>query len=170
MKDINLAKITKTGALCALAVMIFMAESLLPPLLFFAPGTRIGLASVFVNLAFIMYGKKEAFAVLAVKCFLGAVFSGNIFSLYYSFPAGLISLTATILLFEFAYPKTGVIAISVSGAILHNIVQIAMAVILTGTSQIFYYVIFVTAAGLIAGIITGTCLYYIVRYVPQRYI
>ncbi len=64
----NLNKIAKIALISALAVIVFTAESLLPPLLFFAPGTKIGLASIFVSLAYILYGKKEALTVLFVKC------------------------------------------------------------------------------------------------------
>lgn len=167
---INTKKITRLSLICALAAIIFVAEGLLPPLLFFAPGTKIGLASIFVTLAYILYGKKEALAILIVKCFLGAVFSGNIFSLYYSLPAGFVSLAAAVLLYENLYPKTGIISVSVVAAIFHNITQIAMAVIITSTPQILYYVIFVAAAGVIAGLITGACLYFIIRYMPERYL
>ncbi len=76
-------KLTRLAVLCVLALITFMVENLLPPLFAFAPGTKLGLASIFVNLAFLIYGKKEAVLVLGVKCLLGAVFTGNIFSLYY---------------------------------------------------------------------------------------
>lgn len=164
----NAKKYTKIALICALAAIVFTAESLLPPLLFFAPGTKIGLASIFVSFTYIAYGKKEAIIVLATKCLFGAVFSGNIFALYYSIPAGLFSLIITVLLFEFFYPKIGILSISVAAAITHNIVQLIMAAILTAIIQILYYVIFVTAAGIIAGIITGICLYYIIKAIPEK--
>lgn len=166
---VNVKKITNLSLICALSVIVFTAEGLLPPLLFFAPGTKIGLASIFVCLAYILYGKKEAAAVLFVKCFFGALFSGNMFSLLYSIPSGIVSLAATILLYEFAYPKTGIVSVSVTAAVLHNITQIAMAAIITATLQVFYYSVIVAAAGVIAGVITGVCLYYIIKNIPVSY-
>jgi len=163
MKGINTKKITKLALITALALITFMLENLLPPVFVFAPGTKLGLASVFVNLAFILYGKKEALIVLVIKCVLGAVFSGNMFSLYYSVPAGLLSLAAAIALFTFVYNKIGVITISVFCAVIHNITQIVMAVIITGTSQLIYYSFLAGAAGIIAGIITGLTLYIIIK-------
>ena len=166
----NPKKIARLSLISALALITFTAENLLPPLLFFAPGTKIGLASVFVTLAFILYGKTEAIIVLFIKCILGAVFSGNIFTLYYSVPAGLVSLIITIILYNTVYPKIGVIAVSIIAAIFHNIVQIIMAAILIKTFMILSYILIVAIAGVIAGIITGVCLYFMIKYIPQKYL
>lgn len=161
-------KLTRLAVLCTLALITFMVENLLPPLLAFAPGTKLGFASIFVNLAFLIYGKKEAFLVLGIKCLLGAVFTGNIFSLYYSIPAGAVSLLTTILLFKSAFPKISVITVSVAAAIMHNAVQIIMAAILFNTMQIVYYIPLASIAGFLAGIFTGLCLYFIIKYIPKK--
>lgn len=168
MININTKKIASLSVITALALIMFMVESFLPPLLIFAPGTKIGLANIFVFLALIIYGKKEAFTVLILKCALGAVFSGNVFSLYYSLPAGVTSLISAIVLFKFVYDKIGIITISILCALLHNIIQIIMAALLAATPQILSYIPLASAAGIIAGIITGLSIYFIIKYLPSK--
>jgi heptaprenyl diphosphate synthase len=164
-------KITALAALAALALITFIIESLLPPALFFAPGTKLGIANIFVFLALIIYGKKEAFAVLLVKCVLGAVFSGNIFSLYYSLIAGTVSLSLAIALFTFAYGKIGVITISVFCAVAHNAAQVAVAAVISRTPLLItYYLPLASAAGIIAGVVTGICVYLIIKRLPDNLI
>ena len=151
------------GMLAALALIAFMIESLLPPMLAFAPGTKIGFSSVFVSLCLILYGERDALLVLIVKCALGSVFSGNVFSLYYSLPAGLASLLISVLLYRRAFPKVSVLFISVVSAVCHNITQIMMAWALLNMAQVLCYVPVVTLAGAIAGTVTGAVYYAVGR-------
>ena len=82
-----------SGMLAALALIAFMIESLLPRCSLSRRGQN-RLSSVFVSLCLILYGERDALLVLIVKCALGSVFSGNVFSLYYSLPAGLAVLAS----------------------------------------------------------------------------
>ena len=161
-------RIAKVGLLAALALITFMIENRLPPLLAFAPGTKIGLASIFVNICLILYGERDAVLVLLVKSLLGSVFSGNMFSLYYSLPAGGVSLIVAILLYRTVFPKVGVVSVSVLSAVFHNLTQIAMASILLGAPQVLYYAPVVTLAGVLAGLVTGICICYIIKALPER--
>lgn len=158
------------GMLAALALIAFMIENLLPPLLAFAPGSKIGLASVFVTICLILYGERDAFLVLIAKCVLGSIFSGNMFSLYYSLPAGLVSLLVSIILYRLAFPRVSVLCVSVISAAFHNITQLLMAWALVGVAQVLLYVPVVILAGAIAGTLTGLCIYYAVRALPESLI
>ena len=168
MKKTNTQRLTRVGLFSTLALVTFLIENIFPPLLAFAPGTKIGIASIFVNLALIVYGEREALIVLSVKCFLGALFSGNMFSLYYSIPAGVSSLAVSILIYRLAVPKVSLVTMSICAAITHNIIQIFMVVILYNTPQMLYYIAVVSIAGFFAGVITGLALTFIIKVIPTR--
>lgn len=164
----DIRKLTRVSVLCALALIIFMVENLFPPIFAFAPGSKLGLSGMIVTLTIILYGEKSAAAVLLVKCVLGSFFSGNVFMLYYSLPAGIVSLIAGSLLIRFFMGKISVITVSVISALLHNVMQIIMAALLLQNVHLLYYIMLMSVAGCAAGAVTGTALYFLIRYVPQK--
>ena len=68
-------KIAVLAILTALSLITFIIESLFPPLII--PGAKMGLANVFSFAALIMYSPIEAFAIVAIRTVLGAVYAGN---------------------------------------------------------------------------------------------
>jgi heptaprenyl diphosphate synthase len=56
--------------------------------------------------------------------------------------------------------------VSVTGGVLHNIGQIAMACILLGTNAIAYYLPFLILSGTIAGILIGLVAAMLVKRIP----
>ena len=159
--------ITLAGILSALAAIAFFIENLFPPL--FVPGAKMGLSNIFVLFALISVGKCGAFAVLSVKIVLGSLLSGNISAVMYGLPAGLVSLTAEILLFEFA-SKLSVTAISVCGAMVNSTVQNAVFCIVTSDAGYFVYLPYLALISAISGLIVGLAVYLLVKFIPLRYL
>ena len=74
-------------------------------------------------------------------------------SFLYSFAGAVLSLSGMVLL-----KKTGIVshvAVSVTGGVLHNVGQIAMACFILGTNAIVYYLPFLLLSGVIAGVVIG---------------
>ena len=74
---------TKQLALCALMTALALAlsyvERFLPlQLLIPLPGVKLGLANIVTLVALYILKKRHAFAILLLRCFLGAVFGGGI--------------------------------------------------------------------------------------------
>ena len=143
-----------TAALfAAAALIIFVLEAQIPSPTAI-PGIKLGLANEITLMAVRLCGRKDAFAVLAVRILLGAVFCGTPVSLAYSAAGGLLCYAVTALL-------TGVLTdrqipfLSVAGAIAHNTGQIAVAAFVTGTAKVFTYLPLLTVSAVITGLFTG---------------
>jgi heptaprenyl diphosphate synthase len=91
--------------------------------------------------------------VSLIRVFLIGILFGTGVSLLYSAAGAVLSLSGMVLL-----KKTGLfstVTVSVTGGVLHNIGQIAMACFLLETNVIKYYLPFLTLGGVAAGIIIG---------------
>lgn len=63
----SVKKLAAEGLLLAAASIVFLIESLIPPLLPVAPYVKIGLANVFVLLVIVRFGVRDAFLFVLVK-------------------------------------------------------------------------------------------------------
>ena len=148
-------KITELALLTALALIIFTVELRIPvpvPI----PGIKLGLANIVTVYAIYRYRAGEVFLVVFGRIFLGAVFVGNLTALLYSFTGGLFCLLGMLLLKKLISEKC-IWLLSIFGAILHNIGQILVAVLVTGTFLIASYLPVLIVSGCITGAFTGIC-------------
>ena len=145
---------------------MFMVESLFPPL--FLPGAKMGLSNIFSLLTLFVLGPTEAIILVVVRTVLGSVFTGNVSTLMYSLSAGLVSVIVSTVLVEFAYPKVSIVAISVVAAVMHNLTQNVVFCIVSKTPQMFSYMPWLALIGVLAGVIVGFAVWFILRAVPTR--
>ena len=103
-------RIAYAALLTAIALVLHLLENALPPLLSFAPGAKMGLSNVVSLIALFLLGVPDAYVILIIRCLLGAVFGGNLWSLVYALPAGIISLTVQVLLVKLVLPKLSLTA------------------------------------------------------------
>lgn len=158
-------KIAMLALFSALGLIVFIIENQFPPL--FVPGAKMGLANIFSLAALILYGPIEALVVVAVRTVLGSLFAGNVSMLLYSLTGGVISLALSAILIYIAYPRVSVLAVSVAAAVLHNIVQNAVFVLVTGTSLMFSYMPYLALIGVLSGAIVGAVVTIIFKKVPE---
>ncbi|MBO5327734.1 MAG: Gx transporter family protein [Clostridia bacterium] len=165
MNEIHAKKITAMAAFTALALVTFLIENLFPPLMGI-PGAKMGLANIFSFAALIVYGPIEAFIVVALRTFLGALFAGNFSALLYSFTGGVISMAISCLLLYAVHPKISVLAVSVFSAVAHNVTQNAVYALITSTLNVFALLPYLCIMGVASGAIIGVCITVIVKKVP----
>ena len=168
-RHLTTQRITRLALFTAAALILTLVENFLPPLLFFAPGVKIGLPNAAILAVLILFGPIDALVVLAAKCLLGALFAGNPIALMYSVPAGLTSLAVQYLLYRFLFPKISLLSISLTGAVIHNTVQLLIASLVVRQS-LFYFLPFTLIASTIAGLFIGLAVYFTVKYLPRRVI
>ena len=154
------------AVLTAMSLITFMIESLFPPL--FIPGAKMGLSNIFSLLALFVLGPSEAIVLVLVRTTLGSVFTGNISTLMYSMTAGLVSVIVSTVLVEFAYPKVSIVAISVVAAVIHNLTQNTVFCLVSNTPEMFLYMPWLALLGVLAGVIVGFAVWFILRAVPTR--
>lgn len=159
-------KIAVLSLLTGFSLIMFIIENLLPPL--FIPGAKLGLANIFSFAALILYSPVEAFLVLTARTVLGAVFAGNLSALLYSFTGGAVSMAVSSVLIYTLYPKISVMAVSVAAAVLHNITQNIIFVLLTGSALLFGYMPYLALIGIFSGGVVGGITLVIFKGIPTK--
>lgn len=163
----NTRKITRLALLTAIALTIFMIEAQLPPLTPI-PGIKLGLSNIVTVFAAFTMGSWEAAAILAVRVFLGAVFSGQMSAILYSAAGGILSIFTTIMLRRILTKKQIWVAGSI-GAMAHNVGQMLMALAITRTPQLIYYLPVLLLSGIITGLFTGLAAQALVNHMKKLY-
>lgn len=151
----KLKQLTTNALLTAIALTIFMIEAQIPapiPI----PGIKLGLANIITVFAMFAYTPKDALLILSIRVFLGSIFSGQISTLLYSAAGGLLCFCVMFLIRKILSDKQLWVA-SVIGAVFHNIGQILVAVLVTGTPGILVYLPVLMISGIAAGLFTGLC-------------
>ncbi len=149
------------GVLTAIALTIFVLELQIPPLTA-VPGIKLGLSNVVTLFALAVLGPADAFLILVARVFLGSVFSGQIMTLAYSLTGGVFCLLAEAALIKI-FPRRSLWAVSVIGAVIHNFAQICVAVLITRTPGIFWYLPYLAIAGIITGAFIGAAVQFSLR-------
>lgn len=154
-------KLTELALLATIALTIFMVERQIPnpiPI----PGVKLGLANIVTVYAVYRYRPREVLLLVLTRIILGAIFGGNMMLLLYSAAGGLLCLAGMIPLHHMIPERTLWIS-SVLGAVLHNIGQIAVAVLVAGSPGILMYFPFLLVSGSCAGAFTGLCAQFFIR-------
>lgn len=152
--------------LTAIALAIHVAEAQIPapvPI----PGVKLGLANIVTVYAIFSLGAGPALMILVARILLGSFFAGQIMSLFYSLAGGLLCYVVMLLLRRVLTAKQIWIA-SVLGAIAHNIGQILVAIVVTGTPAIVSYLPILLISGIAAGLFTGVAAQYLVNRMGKR--
>ncbi len=157
-------KIAVLAIFITLSLITFIIENQFPPL--FVPGARMGLANIFSFTALIMFSPVEAFIVVAVRTGLGAIYAGNVSALLYSFTGGVVSMAISSVLMYTVYPRVSVMAVSVLGAVAHNVMQNIVFVLLTDTSTLTLIPYFILA-GILSGAIVGAVTLLLFKKIPM---
>lgn len=169
MKDITMKKkqtakkLVLLALLVAMSLIMFLIESQFPPLI--VPGAKMGLSNLFSLLALLLYGPVEAFVVIVARTLLGALFS-NPFALVYSFTAGVTTILLSSLLYRLVFPRISILAISIAGGVVHNLVQLVVYLFLSKTALLVFYAPYLALAGVLSGTIVGLTLFLLIKKIP----
>lgn len=128
-------------------------ESLFP-LSFAVPGIKMGLANIVIIFVLYKMSTIDAVIVSIIRVLLVSLLFGNVMTLAYSISGAVLSLLFMVMLKS--TEKFSTIGVSVTGAIMHNIGQILMAMLLLETQQIIYYLPALLISGIVTGILIGT--------------
>ena len=142
------------GLFIALAMILSYVESLIPPLVA-VQGVKIGLPNLVIMFMLYRIGSREAITVSLIRVVLVSLLFSSAMSMAYGLAGAALSLTGMMLL-----RKTNLfscITVSVVGGVLHNIGQIAVAILITGTKQLVLYLPVLLISGVIAGVAIGIC-------------
>lgn len=149
---------TRQLALCAVLTAMALALSYLEnffplSLAIPIPGFKLGLANIVTVFALYALGPAQALLILLSRCFLGAVFAGNMNALIFSLLGGVSAMLAMILLSRLR--GLSVYGVSVGGAAAHNCGQVAAAVLTLGNTAPLCYLPILLGVSLFTGALTG---------------
>ena len=161
----KLKQLTRCALLASVALIIFIVEAHIPPLVP-VPGFKLGLANVVTLVAVYILGVKEAFLILTVRIVLGNMFSGQLMSMMYSFCGGYLCFGVTALLKKYFNGNT-IWALGVVGAIFHNVGQTLCAYFFFESAAIFYYGAILCLTAVVTGIFTGLCAQFTIKKFKQ---
>ena len=156
----NARKIAFLGLMLAFILILAVLENMLPPIFPMLPPqfSRIGLSNVVVMYVVFFVGKKEAVTMAILKALFGFLMRGPMAGIL-SLTGGLLSVFFIILLLWIFKDKISYIALSVAGAIGHNLGQItAASLILENWNLFVFYFPILLISGVIFGSVTGTFL------------
>ncbi len=157
----KIKKLTTCALLTAIALTIWVAESYIPPLTP-VPGIKLGLANIVTIFTAYYLGGSYAVSVLTLRVVLGLLLTGQVSAALYAAPAGVGALLLTLLL-KMRMKEELIWVVSGLSALVHNAIQLGVAVLITGSTAILIYMPLLAAAGLIAGTFTGLCAKYTLK-------
>lgn len=140
--------------LTALALALSYMERFIPlQLVIPLPGLKLGLANIVTLTALFLLKYRYAFAILVIRCILGAVFGGGITGLAFSLSGGLLALSVMVI--GKRARGFSVYGISMMGAAAHNIGQILAAMVLMNSVYVGAYLPWLLLVGIATGLLTG---------------
>lgn len=151
----SVKRITQLALLTAIALIIFIVELRIPNIVPI-PGVKLGLANIVTVYAMYHCTAKETFLIVFSRILLGSIFGGNISTIFYSLGGALLCLTGMLILRHIVDEKYIWIC-SIIGAVLHNIGQIIVAVVMMKTTAVIAYLPFLLVSGCVSGAFIGVC-------------
>lgn len=148
-------RLIKDALLTTIALIIFVIETQIPNLVPI-PGVKLGLANIVTVYAMFALGPVDALCILLCRITLGSIFAGQMMSFFYSLSGGLMCYLAMLVLRK-VFSEKQIWICSVIGAVFHNIGQIIIAIIVSGTIYIMSYLPVLLISGIITGCFTGIC-------------
>lgn len=156
-------KLTTLAMLFALALVLSFVESTIPPITGMIPGIKLGLSNIVVMYTvFCMNGKYAI--VLAILKSAFVLMTRGLVAASLSICGGLASVLIMVVLIVTLRDKISYIAVSICASITHNLVQLALAMFITGTALTALYLPILLVSGIGMGLVTGTTLKVVMPY------
>ncbi len=156
-------KIAQCGLLTALMLVLGFIESLIP-VAAGVPGIKLGLSNGVLLFALYMMDAPTAFVLMLLKVLLSGLLFGGVSAMMYALAGGVLSMICMILLKKL---KFGLIAVSMTGAVMHNLGQVLLAMIILETDRLVYYMAVLLFAGLLFGAATGAAAHATISHIRK---
>lgn len=147
-------RLTLISMLAAGGLVLFVFESFLP----IPPWFRPGLGNIATIIALFLFSLGDSLKVTVLRVVLGSLVLGRLFTpLFMLAITGSLASAFTMWLVKKAGRGTlGPVGVSVAGAVVHNLVQLAAAYLLFVKSiELFIFIPIFSITGIITGVLTG---------------
>lgn len=161
--NIRTRRIAYLALLAALTLVLGYLDAMIPlPLV--VPGIKLGLANITVLIALYLLGPRYSIAVMLMKVAITSLLIGSPSMIIYSFAGSVLAFLGMWALWR--TDKVNIFAISIVAAVLHNIGQLGVAVIVLQTPALFLNLPIMVIAAVITGGITGTVATGVLKALP----
>lgn len=147
----NVQRTALCGLLTAMMLVLGFIESMIP-VAAGVPGIKLGLSNGVLMFALYMLDAPTAFVLMIVKVVLSGLMFGGVSAMLYAMAGGVLSMITMILLKKL---KFHILVVSMFGAVMHNVGQVLMAILIVNTPQLVYYMAVLMLVGLGTGAVTG---------------
>ncbi len=159
--NLNISKSTRKVALLGLlgaqALVLSFLENLIPPIPGLPPGAKLGLSNIVTMFTASTMGFSNAIYITIIKSlFVGA--TRGVTAFFMSFVGGILSTIVMSLLLNIKSKPFGILGIAVASAVAHNLGQLIVATVISGTAMFTSYAPFLLLFALVSGCITGSIL------------
>lgn len=147
-------RVTNLALLVSIGLVLGIIESMFPPLLP-VPGAKLGLANIATVIALYLFGPRMALEVTVLRSLLGGLLRGSVVGLFLSFSGAVASTLVMIAVYLLLDRYLSIIGVSVTGALTHNVVQLAAAFLLVQHAALFYYLPYLVLISVPTGLFVG---------------
>lgn len=151
-ESMNIKKFCLSAMLLALSVAIYTLESFIPPI--GIPGVKPGLSNIVTLISLMFLGPKYTACILFLRITITSLISGTAVSFVFSVSGGVFAFAAMSVLIMFLTGKL-VWAVSVCGAVFHNLGQLIAAGVMIENLSAIYYLPMLMLSAIITGAFTG---------------
>lgn len=157
-------RVALMGLLLAMMLVLGFVESRLPvPGL---PGVKLGLSNSVLLFALYLLDIPSAVLLMALKVLLSGFLFGNPSSMMYAAAGGVLSLGGMAVLRSMR--AFDIVPVSMAGGLLHNVGQVALAMIILRTPGLLVYMAILMAVGMVTGLATGLAAKTVIRHFPVQ--
>lgn len=165
IKNKGVRYLTLLAMLTTVALMLSYVESFIPALPI--PGAKIGLPNVVTLVAVYTLGFWGALSITLMRTTIAAFLFSSPVSWFYSVAGGILSLIVMYILIKSLKDNISLMAVSIVGAIVHNVAQLAVAIVVLETVSIASLLPWLLIIAIPAGIVVGMAAKYLLKYFKQ---
>ena len=156
MKKYSSRERTRRVALCGLLISMMLVLGFVEsriPINVGIPGIKLGLSNGVLIFAVYMLDLPTAWMLMALKVALSGLLFGGFNTIMYALAGGVLSMLAMSL---FSRVKgMHPITVSMAGGVMHNVGQVAVAMLIFQTRQLVFYMAVLILIGMACGALTG---------------
>ena len=161
-KRFDARRVALCGLLLAVMLILGWVERQIP----LPHGVKLGLSNSVLIFAVYMLDIPTSFVLMVLKVVLSCAFLGNPASMMiYGFAGGLLSLTGMVLLSR--VKGMHCVTVSMVGGALHNVGQVAAAMVMLNTANLMYYMAVLMMVGIACGVLTGVCTNLVMKHLKH---
>ena len=151
-------KVALLGVLGALALVLgFLEHLVIPDIPFLPVGAKPGLSNIVTMFTATAFGFPSAIYIALIKSFFALITRGLTASVM-SLCGGVLSVCVMCIMLKDSRKTFSFVGVSILCAIAHNMAQLTVACVISGTVSLFNYGKYLLIFSLVTGFVTGTVL------------